>query len=189
MVALTFRRAALADAPRLRDLNEHAFSTNDSRPDWTGDAELASMYTVSLESVEKSLAMEGWETLVAENEAGDVIASVSVGKKGDDTGRVAFLIVQDEYQRGGVGGRILAYGEDFCKREWGVKKLSLSALSSRKALLAWYRSRGYRETGETSPFPRDAGEFASITIPEDLCFIEMDKDAGTLEADEAAKVK
>ena len=187
MVSLTFRRATLDDAPRLRDLNEHAFSTNDSRPNWTGDAELASKYTLSVESVKRGLAVEGWETFVAENEAGEIIASVNVGKKGDDTGRIATLIVQDEYQRGGVGGRVLAYGEDFCKREWGVKKLSLNALSSRTALLAWYKSRGYRETGETSPFPRDAGEFASMNIPEDLCFIELDKDASAVEDDGAVK--
>lgn len=189
MTALTFRRATLDDAAWLRNLNEHAFSTNDSRPNWTGDAELASKYTLSVESIIKSLTAQGWETFVAENEAGDIIASINVGKKGDDTGRIATLIVHDDYQRGGVGGRVLAYGEDFCRREWGVTKLSLNALSSRKALLAWYKSRGYRETGETSPFPRDAPEFASIHMPEDLCFVEMDKDAGHVEDNGKAKAE
>ncbi len=191
MVALTFRRATLDDAPRLRELNEHAFSTNDSRPNWTGDAALASKYTLTLEDVQRGLAAENVVTFAALNEAGDIIASASVGKKGDagDTGRIGNLTVQDAYQRGGVGGRVLAYAEDFCRTEWGVRTLSLNALSSRTALLAWYKSRGYRETGETSPFPRDAGLFASCAIPEDLCFIEMTKDAGAVEGDATSKAE
>ncbi|KAM3466273.1 hypothetical protein MY5147_000790 [Beauveria neobassiana] len=176
MIDLTFRRATADDASRLRDLMEHAFSTNDSRPNWTGDAELASNYTLKLESMQAALAMDGLVTFAVLNEAGDIIASVNVARKGDDTGRISGLIVQDEYQRGGVGGRVLTYAEEYCKREWEVSKLSLNALSTRTALLAWYKSRGYRETGETSEFPRDDDSFASCTIPEDLCFVEMSKD-------------
>ncbi|KAM3559444.1 hypothetical protein MY1884_003440 [Beauveria asiatica] len=176
VVALTFRRATADDAPRLRHLMEHAFSTKDSRPNWTGDEELASNYTLKLESMQAVLAMDGLVTFAVLNEAGDIIASVNVGKKGDDTGRIGGLIVQDGYQRGGVGGQVLTYAEEYCKREWGVRKLSLNALSTRTALLAWYRSREYRETGQKSAFPRDDDRFASCTIPEDLCFVEMSKD-------------
>ncbi|TQW01304.1 hypothetical protein V2A60_002311 [Cordyceps javanica] len=184
MVELAFRRATLDDAPRLRDLMEHAFSTNDSRSNWTGDAELASKFTVQLENMQQDLAAENLLTFAVMDKAGgDIIASVNVGKKGDDRGHIAGLIVQDEYQRGGVGGQVLHYAEEYCRREWGVKKLSLNALSTRTALLAWYKSRGYRETGETSPFPRNAACFASLAIPEDLCFIEMQKDANTAESD------
>ncbi|KAM3437398.1 hypothetical protein NHJ13734_004658 [Beauveria thailandica] len=149
MVALTFRRATADDAPRLRDLMEHAFSTKDSRPNWTGDEELASNYTLKLESMQAALAMDGVVTFAVLNEAGDIIASANVGKKGDDTGRIGGLIVQDGYQRGGVGGQVLTYAEE---------------------------SREYRETGQKSAFPRDDDRFASCTIPEDLCFVEMSKD-------------
>ncbi|KAJ6785100.1 hypothetical protein PWT90_03557 [Aphanocladium album] len=166
------------DAPRLRELMEHAFSTNDSRPDWTGDAELASKYTLKLEQMQMGLAKEDLITFAVMNEAGDIIASVAVGKKDgqDDVGRISSLIVQDDYQRGGVGGQVLTYAEEFSKKELGVKKLWLNALSTRTALLAWYKSRGYRETGETSDFPRNYSAFASCNIPEDVCFIEMMKD-------------
>lgn len=185
MVALTFRRATIDDAPRLRDLMEHAFSTNDSRPEWTGDAEIASKFTVKLENMQKELTMDDLVVFAVMNEAGDIIGSITVGKKPENVGRISTIIVQDEYQRGGVGGQMLTYAEEFLKSEWGSKRLSLNALSSRKALLAWYKSRGYRETGEKHPFPRDAGMFASCTIPEDLCFIEMFKDVEGGEATQA----
>ncbi|KAJ3499069.1 hypothetical protein NLG97_g633 [Lecanicillium saksenae] len=189
MVALTFRRATMDDAPRLRDLMEHAFSTNDSRPNWTGDADLASKYTLKLEQMQVGLATENLVTFAVMNDAGDIIASVAVGKKDgmEDVGRISSLIVQDEYQRGGVGGQVLTYAEEFSKNELGVKKLWLNALSTRTALRAWYKSRGYQETGETTPFPRDYSPFASCTIPQGLCFVEMMKDVERTQEDIAGK--
>ncbi|ATY63526.1 Acyl-N-acyltransferase [Cordyceps militaris] len=185
MVELIFRLATMDDAPRLRALIEHAFSTNDPRPGWTGDAALASQYTMELEQMKADLAMPGVVTFaVLAAAGGDIIASVNVGRRGADTGRIGNLIVHDAYQRSGVGGQVLAYAEAYCQREWGVTSMSLNALSSRTALLAWYRSRGYRATGETSAFPRGAAAFAACVIPEDLCFIEMIKDVGVMESGE-----
>ncbi|KAM3510946.1 hypothetical protein MY11210_005412 [Beauveria gryllotalpidicola] len=85
-------------------------------PTGQGDAELASKYTLKLESMQAALAMEeGLVTFAVLDEAGDIIASANVGRKGDDTGRIAALIVQD----------------DLPAR--GVRKLSLNALSTRTA--------------------------------------------------------
>ncbi|KAM3433494.1 hypothetical protein MY4824_005912 [Beauveria thailandica] len=77
----------------------------------TGDAALASKYTLKLEDMQRGLATDGVVTFAALNEAGDILASVNVGKKGDagDTGQIGNLTLQDAYQRGGVGGRVLAY--------------------------------------------------------------------------------
>lgn len=188
MVALAYRRATVGDAPRLCELMEHAFTTNDSRPDWTGDAEIASHFRMKLENMVKGLEMEDVVTFAisdATDEKGYIIASVNLQLQGEnkDVARISSIIVQDEYQRGGIGSQILAYAEDYSKKTWSVDKFSLDALSSRTALLAWYKRKGYRETGETRPFPRKM--FHMCTIPDDLCFIQMIKDP---EAESAAAV-
>lgn len=182
MAALTFRQATLDDAPRLRELMEHAFSTYDSRPDWTGSAEIAANFKVSLENMQKSLSKPDLVAFVASDDKDYIVATVEVAKRGDDTARISTLIVQDEYQRGGVGRRVLAYGEDWCKENWGVTKFSLNALSNRTALLAWYKRRGYKETGEKEPFPRHAKMWEGVNIPEDLCFVDFIKEVEAAES-------
>ncbi|OAA55197.1 Acyl-CoA N-acyltransferase [Cordyceps fumosorosea ARSEF 2679] len=182
MAALTFRRATLDDAPQLRALTEHAFSTPDSRPDWTGDAVLAAHFTLTLDAMKASLTASDVVTFAVLDAAGEIIASASVGKKAE-TGRISMLVVHDAHQRGGLGGRVLAYAEEHCRREWAARRISLNALSSRTALRAWYARRGYRETGETSPFPRESGRFAALAIPDDLCFVEMIKDVEPMQGD------
>ena len=47
-------------------------------------------------------------------------------------------------------------------------------LSSRQKLIAWYTRCGYRRTGEVVPFLR--GEFSELDLPDELCFVELEKD-------------
>lgn len=188
MVSLVFRLATLDDAPRVRELTENAFSTNDSRPDWTGDAEFAAHFTISLETVQKDLSTPGLLTFVATNKQDYIIASFNMAKTADGTtARLGMLVVQDEYQRGGVGRQVLDHFEDYSRRVWGIERFSLGALSSRKALLAWYQRRGYRDVGKRTPFPRESMSSAGVIVPEDLCFIEMIKEPEVVDGNEPTK--
>ena len=180
-----FREAAQSDAPQVRHLVESAFRSIDSRPDWTGNAELASSFRVDIEQVKGDILKSDMVTLVAfypapqeatdsNNDGATIVATIQVSKRGLSVGRLSMVAVDEQHQQAGLGSQVLAYAEDYCHRTWGASKFSLNALSNRKALIEWYLRRGYRKTGETSPFPRE--RFGTLTLPEDLCFIEMDKD-------------
>ena len=180
-IDLVFRIATTEDAPRVRSLVEAAFQTHDSRPDWTGHLELATSFRLSLEEVIKSINQPDKITLVAfrkeDTEEKDLIASIEVShREASHAGRLSMVAVDDKYQRGGVGKKLLEYAEDYCRKEWGVTKFSLDALSTRPALNAWYQRRGYVKTGETNPFPRELEAFKGLNLPDDMCFIEMEKD-------------
>lgn len=171
---LQFRSATPEDAPRLQELVQTAFRTEDSRPDWTGNVELASNFRLELEEVVAKLANPDMITLVALDSDNAIAATIDVSRRPNDCGRLSMIAVDDRYQRSGVGRQVLAHAEDYCQRVWGVKKFSLNALSTRKALIEWYMRRGYRKIGETSPFPRE--KFTNLALPEDICFIELEKD-------------
>ncbi|KIN03143.1 hypothetical protein OIDMADRAFT_40783 [Oidiodendron maius Zn] len=178
---LQFRIATLDDAPQLQHLVQSAFRAHDSRQDWTGDMELASHFRIETEEVMVNLAKPDMVTIMAfttptdnDKAAAALVASIEVSKRGTDVGRLSMIAVDPSNQRNGVGRQVLAYAEDYCRKTWGITKFSLNALSTRKALVEWYMRRGYRKTGETSAFPRE--RFSNLALPEDMCFIELEKD-------------
>ncbi|KAK5998063.1 hypothetical protein PT974_00434 [Cladobotryum mycophilum] len=167
-VNLQFRIATPDDAPQLQQLVQSAFRAHDSRLDWTGNMELASHFKIEVEEVMSNITKPDMDAAAA------LVATIEVSKCGTDVGRLSMIAVDPGCQRGGVGRQVLAYAEDYCHRTWGVAQFSLNALSTRKALVEWYMRRGYRKTGETSPFPRE--RFSNLALPDDMCFIELEKD-------------
>ncbi|KAL6803511.1 acyl-CoA N-acyltransferase [Trichoderma sp. SZMC 28012] len=173
-INLRFRQATTEDAGQIQQLVESAFRAIDSRPDWTGNAELASTFRISVEEVMPRIVNPDNAVLMALDDADNLVASIEVAKRGINCGRISMIAVNERYQKGGVGRSVLAYAEAYCRQTWNVEKFSLNALSTRKTLIEWYMRQGYQKTGETSPFPRE--RFLSVALPDDICFIEMEKD-------------
>ncbi|CRG89369.1 hypothetical protein PISL3812_06405 [Talaromyces islandicus] len=170
--SLQFRIATPDDAEQIQQLVQAAFRTADSRPGWTGLIELASNFRIEVQEVMDKIVNPGNVVLICLDGSNTIVASIEVAKRGD-CGRLSMIAVDDRYQRGGVGRRVLAYAEDYCQQTWGAEKFSLNALSTRKALIEWYMRRGYHKTGETSPFPRE--KFSNLALPDDMCFVELEK--------------
>ncbi|RFU31941.1 hypothetical protein B7463_g4443, partial [Scytalidium lignicola] len=171
---LQFRVATLDDAAQLQQLVQTAFRTEDSRQDWTGNVELASSFKLDIEEVKAKISNPDMITLIAFDNNNALIATIDVSRRGADFGRLSMIAVDNRYQRGGVGRQVLSYAENYCRRTLDVKKFSLNALSTRKSLIEWYIRRGYQKTGETTPFPLE--RHGNLALPDDICFIEMEKD-------------
>ena len=175
MSTLQFRIATPEDAPQLQQLIEATFRSEDSRKDWTADMALGRNFSMSLDSIVAKITGEDSAVLVADAGADKCVACVAAFfRRADNMARFAFLSVDQRYQRGGAGRKVLAHAEEYGRRTWGAGKAGLNAVSTRRELIAWYGRCGYRETGETSPFPVEA--FPMLDLPGDLCFVEMEKD-------------
>ncbi|GAB0138917.1 hypothetical protein EsDP_00007137 [Epichloe bromicola] len=170
---LRFRTATPSDAPSIHHLVESAFRTTDPRPNWTGNTNLASSFRLDMDDVKARIANPDVATLLAFTDHDTLAASIEVSRHGNLCGRLSMIAVDDAYQRSGVGGRVLEYAEEYCRKVWAVNMFSLNALSTRKALIEWYLRRGYSRTGETSPFPRES--FEGLELPPGMCFVEMEK--------------
>ncbi|KAH8774587.1 putative N-acetyltransferase, GNAT family [Diaporthe sp. PMI_573] len=188
--SLQFRIATSDDAARIQNLIQTSFRTEDTRARWTGSTELASQFHISVDEVLASFNKPECAVLVATDPTdGSIVASVECVRRrttaaadnnnnndddDDDLARLSMLAVDNSRQRAGLGRAVLARAEDYCRREWGVTRLGLNALSTREELISWYVRCGFERTGETSAFPRD--RFPGLKLPEDLCFVELEKD-------------
>jgi ribosomal protein S18 acetylase RimI-like enzyme len=72
-----------------------------------------------------------------------------------------------------VGRRLLAEAERIA-RDGGAKRMRLTVIWVREALIGWYQRRGYAATGETSLFPYGDERWGRPTR-DDLHFIWFDK--------------
>jgi ribosomal protein S18 acetylase RimI-like enzyme len=175
---LNFRVATLEDAPQLQGLIQSAFRAEDSRSDWTGDMGLASQFHISVKEIEDFIKGPDSAFLMATNNTDVAVGTIGVSKRGPNSARLSMLAVDHRYHREGLGRQVLGYAEAYGQQTWGATKLELNALSTRQTLIAWYMRRGYQKTGETSPFPRE--RFPDLNLPEDMCFVEFDKNLDTV---------
>ena len=86
--------------------------------------------------------------LVAEDSF--VCACVYVEPRGEDRSYLGLLAVDPKLQKSGLGSQLMHAAEAYCVKA-GSRFMDLRIVSVRKELPAFYRRRGYIETG-TEPF-------------------------------------
>lgn len=161
-VALTYRAATAADVPNLVALIESAYRGESSRAGWTTEADILQGQRTDAEAIADIIADPDSTLLIAEStdDAGRVRAAGDEQmvacchlKRYDDHGYFGMFAVRPTQQGGGVGKQVLAEAERIAAHGWGVPELHMTVISVREELIAWYERRGYRRTGQLTPFP------------------------------------
>jgi GNAT superfamily N-acetyltransferase len=148
------RAARESDAEALVQLINHAFLVERFFID--GDR-------IDLAGVRQFLKLG---VFLLEEEIGRPVACVYVEVRAD-RGYFGLLSVDPVRQGSGLGKRLVAAAEDYC-RESGCAFLDLQIVDLRAELPAFYRKLGYGETG-TAPFPAD------IVTKQPCHFVKMSK--------------
>jgi len=149
---LTFRDATLADVDDLVALVESAYRGDTSRNGWTTEADLLHGQRTDADGVRAVLTAPGSRMLVAETaQGGEIIACCQLEERGE-TGYFGMFAVRPEQQGSGLGRQMLDEAEQRARR-WGARELHMTVIVQREELIAYYVRRGYRRTGELSPFP------------------------------------
>ncbi len=131
--ALHFRTATPEDRPSLIAMINAAFAIETFLEGTRTDEErLAAM-------------MQKGEILIAENEEGELLASIYTERRGN-RGYLGMLAVDPSHQRGGLGQQMLAAAEDRFRAQ-GCEAVDISVLSLRPELPRIYRRYGFVETG------------------------------------------
>ncbi len=102
--------------------------------------------------------------------AGSVYIEVK-REQGEPRGYFGMLSVNPARQRAGVGRRLIAAAEEFC-REQGCRYMDISIVDLRTELPPLYEKFGYRISG-TAPFPED-----EMPVSQRCSFILMSKELG-----------
>ncbi|QES51510.1 GNAT family N-acetyltransferase [Streptomyces venezuelae] len=165
--ALTFRSAVDADVPALVGLVESAYRGEASRGGWTTEADYLDGRRTDEAGVREVIEKPDSLLLVVERE-GELVACCQLEHRGDHV-YFGMFAVRPGLQGAGLGKEILAEAERRAGEDWGAKEMRMTVINVREELIAYYVRRGYRRTGEMSPFPYGDERFG-LPRRDDLAF-------------------
>jgi ribosomal protein S18 acetylase RimI-like enzyme len=150
-----FRKAVTEDAATVADLVNSAYRGDSSRAGWTTEADLLEGRRTDEAEVRRLISSDGSMILLCIR-GQEIIGSVHL-KRQDDGAYLGLLVVKPVLQGAGIGKRFMQAAEHAVRDEWGAVRMTMTVISIREELIAFYERRGYRRTGRLLPFPKDAG--------------------------------
>lgn len=153
---LTFRAARAADAPAVTALINSAYRGDSSTVGWTTEAHILEGRRIDEAGLAKLIAEPDTLILLC-FQGDDLIGSAQLQRLAAETGYLGMLAVGPALQGRGLGRRLLREAETTAQRLWGVTRISMSVISLRRELIAYYERRGYALTGWCLPFPFEDG--------------------------------
>jgi ribosomal protein S18 acetylase RimI-like enzyme len=166
----SIKPATTADIPVLVTLVNNAYRGDESRKGWTTEADLLEGIRTDAESLQEMLSTPAVTILKGTDAEGQLLGCVYLEKKAD-TLYLGMLSVKPGVQAKGIGKQLLQAGETYAQQQH-CRTVTMTVISVRHELIAWYERRGYRLTGATEPFPTSP----KFGIPNQvLTFVVMEK--------------
>lgn len=169
----TFRAATTADVAAVVDLVTAAYRGEASTAGWTSEAHLLQGQRTDAAMVTEAVTDPDGTVLLIEH-GGALLGCVQVTRAGD-VAHFGMFAVDPTRQSGGTGTALLAHAEELARTTWGCTSMDLEVIAQRDLLIAYYERRGYRRTGETTPFPYGDDRFG-IPQRDDLHFVVLRRD-------------
>ncbi|MFI1188433.1 GNAT family N-acetyltransferase [Streptomyces californicus] len=169
----TFRDATGDDVPALVALVESAYRGDSSRTGWTTEADILQGQRTDEQGVREVIDAPASRLLAVERDD-ELIACCQLEHRGA-AAYFGMFAVRPGLQGGGLGKLVIAEAERTAKESWGVTEMHMTVISVRDDLIAWYERRGYRRTGQLTPFPYGDERFG-IPQRDDLAFELLVKD-------------
>ncbi len=169
--------ATEADLPTVVALVNGAYRGTGAQAGWTTEAHYIDGQRTSLADLEAELAAPNRPQILTLRQGGEMLACAMLElvprADGALSGHIGMLTVRPGLQNGGVGRRMLTAAEAQARRR-GADRARMGVVNIRDTLIAWYERRGYRLTGEESPFPYDDPRFGLPKVA-GLKFVVMER--------------
>ncbi|OMQ13401.1 GNAT family N-acetyltransferase [[Flexibacter] sp. ATCC 35103] len=162
-------KATLQDIPSLTTLINSAYRGETSKKGWTTEAHLLEGKRTTEDEL-KEIILDSKNTFLKFTDDDKIIGSVLLVEKEHQL-YVGMLTVSPELQNAGIGKKMLAEAETHAKT-LGLFTLSMTVVSVRSELIAWYKRHGYVETGEREPFPSSDIHINISDKPLEFIFLE-----------------
>jgi len=173
VISPVFRKAAEADIAAIVALVQSAYRGDSSRKGWTTEADLLDGQRTDPADVAEVLAAPDSAVLLASID-GELLACCHIERHGESA-YFGMFAVHPPRQGSGLGRLVLAEAERYASQSWQCTSMHMKVIDVRSDLMAWYERRGYRRTGEYSPFPYGDERFG-LPRRDDLRFELMIKD-------------
>ena len=150
---MTVTLATPADAHRLVRLVNSAYRGDTSRQGWTTEAHLLDGQRIDEAGMREMLAVPEAAMLLCLGPNDELLGSFYAHPTGGQV-YLGMLAVSPNYQAQGVGKFLIQAAENYGSQH-GCTVSKMTVISVRTELIAFYERLGYRQTGETEPFPTD----------------------------------
>lgn len=170
---IEFTQADESHTENLVKLVNSAYRGESSKKGWTTEADILDGQRIDEEGIRALINKEDSVILVAEDDDnGQLLGCVHLEKQNDQC-YLGMLTVSPILQGKGIGKMMLIEAEALAQF-WDCTKIVMTVISKRKELIAWYQKHGFRNTGETKPFPYGDERFG-IPKVQDLEFVVLEK--------------
>jgi ribosomal protein S18 acetylase RimI-like enzyme len=165
-----------SDLEAIAALVNSAFRGDSSRVGWTTEADLVGGQRTDPQMLQADLASRPGAVLLAmrDEPGGTLLGSVWLEPKSADVWYLGMLTVRPDLQSRGLGRTMLAEAERHAASR-GARRMRMTVITVREALLQWYERRGYTRTGELLPFPYGNDRFG-LPLRDDLQFAALEKE-------------
>jgi len=162
-------KATLQDIPSLNILINSAYRGETSKKGWTTEAHLLEGKRTTEEEL-TAIILDPKNTFLKFTENDQIIGSVLLVEKEHQL-YVGMLTVSPELQNSGIGKQLLAEAENHAAT-LGLSTLSMTVVSVRAELIAWYKRHGYADTGKREAFPSSDIHINISDKPLDFIYLE-----------------
>ena len=167
--------AASWDIPAIVALMNAAFRGTGPQASWNTEAEHIGGDRTSEALLREELAAKpDAGLLVVRSASSSLTGSVWLEPLGGDRWYLGSLTIDPRLQNAGAGRRLLSAAEGWAYAK-GARRVRMTVVNVRDTLIAWYFRRGYRLTGEVSPFPYGDRRFG-VPKRADLAFVTLEKE-------------
>lgn len=168
-----FIQAHSSQAKEINDLVNSAYRGDSSKRGWTTEADMIGGQRSDTATIKELIDRESSVILIAENENSGALEGCVHLEKQDEKCYLGMLTVKPTLQGKGLGGMMLEEAEAFAQF-WDCSHVFMTVIAQRAELIKWYEERGYRNTGETKPFPYGDERFGLPKV-EGLYFVVLEK--------------
>lgn len=162
-------KALVTDVPELNILVNSAYRGETSKKGWTTEANLLDGLRIDEETLYSYFEDPGIIILKNVEEDGSITGCVYLEKRSPRL-YVGMFSVSPLLQAKGIGRQLLIAAEEYA-RQLDCHTLTMTVISIRHELIAWYQRCGYQPTGDVLPFHHDK-KFGNPKQPIELIVME-----------------
>jgi GNAT superfamily N-acetyltransferase len=168
--------AVEADYAGIVDLANLAYRGSGSTASWNIETGIIEGQRLNESLLREDLAAKPEAQLLTYRDDADgaLLGTVWLEERKDGVWNLGLLTIRPDLQNRQLGRALLAAAEDFAK-ERGGRRVRMTVVNVRDALIAWYERRGYALTVETQPFPYGDERYGK-PLRDDLHFVVLEKD-------------
>jgi len=150
MDSITYRPATPQDIPTIVDLVNRAYRDETDRG-WTTEADIVAGQRTHDDEIKGLLTACGSSIILMHLDS-TLQGCVHLQAKEQEV-YLGMLTIEPGQQNLGLGKRLLLEAERVARQDMGMDTISMIVVSQRSELIDFYLRRGYRRSGEVSPYP------------------------------------